>query len=66
MTTNTGTARLTDQQAQAIADYATAHGRNWKMRLRNDWETGRASAELQSVRNTFGPSWLVSYRLGGR
>lgn len=58
---------LTDEQANAIRDYAKANGRTWKSKLREAWMTGRYerydnSAELQTIRNTLGPAWLVNYK----
>lgn len=62
---------LTDEQLQALKDYAKAVGPEWKKRLSLDWM--RAGTEvyelrdryglLQQVRNRFGPSWLRSFEL---
>lgn len=62
---------LTVEQLAAIQTWATSHGRTWKAALRHAWETGdyvhtegfANSAALQQIRNTFGPSWLISFRL---
>lgn len=59
---------LTTEQLTAIRDFARVHGRNWKSILRTAWMTGdyygRDDANfLQQIRNTFGPSWLVNFRL---
>ena len=60
----------TPEQAAALKAYAKQHGRLWKGELRNAWMTGvydRATIErehdglLQQVRNTLGPSWLITY-----
>lgn len=60
--------QLTAEQQQALRAFAKKHGRYWKQELRWCWETGRYedsddSASLQQVRNGFGPSWLVRFRL---
>jgi hypothetical protein len=62
---------LTVQQLEAIRTYAIENGRAWKSALRIDWETGNysnseLSAELQQVRNAFGPRWLKSFKLATR
>jgi hypothetical protein len=58
MTTN----ELTVTQFEALRAYAKKHGRMWKSSLRAEWENGRNMiAELQQVRNVFGPSWLVRF-----
>jgi len=63
---------LPNEHAEALRLFATANGRNWKSELSDAWMTGnyRAyrlggadSALLQQVRNNYGPSWLVKYRL---
>ena len=59
---------LTPDQLAAIQLWAKLHGRNWKAPLREAWMTGNydgfgQSNYLQQVRNTFGPSWLVSFQL---
>lgn len=50
-------------QLAALQQYATIHGRRWKSDLGDLWQSGRANAVLQSVRNEFGPSWLESFKL---
>lgn len=57
---------LDADQLTALELFAERHGRCWKERLRYCWETGNWGgtvrvAELQQVRNTFGPSWLVRF-----
>lgn len=56
---------MTPNQAQlnALRQWASQHGRNWKSALRQAWMTGDYDGFdnanlLQQVRNTFGPSWL--------
>jgi len=55
---------LTTAQRDALIAYAAEKGFPWKRELSIDWEHARAtvggetSAELQQVRNIFGPSWL--------
>jgi hypothetical protein len=53
----------TAAQLAAVRAYATEHGRTWKRQLLEDWMTGRCQAELQQLRNAFGPSWLAQFRL---
>ena len=55
--------KLSAEQLKAVQEYAAANGRNWKSALRHDWETGQAYGELQQIRNNFGPTWLVNFRL---
>jgi len=53
------------EQIDALRAYRDLHGRRWKGRLLAEWlsSTGDEGPELRRVRNTFGPSWLLSYRL---
>jgi hypothetical protein len=62
---------LTSEQLKALAQFASANGRNWKSELNRLWMNGAYSyavlggAEagyLQQVRNQFGPSWLARFR----
>ena len=58
----------TAEQLNALAIWAEENGRNWKSALRQAWMTGDygtfdRSNILQGIRNQFGPSWLVSFRL---
>ena len=55
--------RLTAEQLEAIGDYARQHGRTWKSQLNHDWMTGQTSGPLQQIRNQFGPSWLIRFKL---
>lgn len=62
--------RMTQTQTDAIQQWARLHGRRWKSALRNAWMTGNyegfeASNELQQLRNSLGPAWLIKFRLGG-
>ena len=57
---------LTAEQTAALRAYAAKHGRTWKNTLRNAWMGGPPyddSGILRGLRNSHGPSWLVSYRL---
>jgi hypothetical protein len=54
---------LTPEQLAALRAYAAEHGRTWKSQLNDDWMNGRASGPLQQIRNQFGPSWLLRFRL---
>jgi hypothetical protein len=66
-----GFRRLTDEQHEALKQYAAENGSTWKTKLAIDWQFARAqvngqhSALLQQVRNQFGPSWLVGFKLEG-
>ncbi len=61
----------TAEQIQALVTFANANGRTWKSNLRHCWEAGcydlHSGTErmdlLQQIRNSFGPSWLVRFRL---
>lgn len=56
------------EQIEALTQFAAIHGRNWKSVLRDAWMDGdyqgfENSHLLQQVRNTFGPSFLIGFRL---
>jgi hypothetical protein len=56
------------EQLEALKAWAALYGRNWKSSLRDAWMTGdygsfEQSNYLQQIRNTFGPSWLIRFRL---
>jgi hypothetical protein len=61
----------TAEQLEALKTFAAANGRRWKAVLRDCWMAGGYNSEtgsyidgpLQQVRNTFGPSWLVRFRI---
>ena len=60
--------QLTAEQMKAIRSFARENGRTWKTSLRSAWETGNYAPyenapALQTIRNTFGPSWLVAFNL---
>ena len=57
---------LTNEQQQVLQAYAAKHGRRWKSVLSNAWMGGPPYDDggiLRSLRNSHGPTWLVSYRL---
>lgn len=54
---------LTEKEHAAIRAYARENGRYWKARLRDDWMNARTAGILQVLRNSHGPSWLVSFSL---
>lgn len=59
---------LTTEQLRAIREFASQHGRTWKSQLRECWMTGQYppdcdSRSLQNIRNSFGPIWLVNFRM---
>lgn len=53
------------EERAALIQFAEENGRTWKSKLRHAWETGQASAPLQSLRNAsyFGPRGLIRCRL---
>ena len=58
----------TNEQLDALGNFAANEGRTWKAALRHAWETGdypagSDSASLQQLRNTFGPSWLMCFNV---
>lgn len=61
---------LTPAQLEALRRFAAINGRAWKSCLNNAWLTGcyadygvgEFTGPLQSIRNEFGPSWLVNFR----
>jgi hypothetical protein len=55
--------RLTLEQLEALIRYADEHGRTWKSQLNHEWMNGTCSGEVYRLRNTHGPSWLVSFSL---
>ena len=61
----TGDQGPTPEQIEVLRAYRDRHGRRWKSRLLAEWlsSTGDEGPELRQVRNTFGPSWLLNYRL---
>ena len=59
---------LTAEQLAALQQVAKYYGRTWKQSLRDAWMTGQYGAYmdagiLQSIRNQFGPAWLMGFRL---
>ena len=54
---------LTADALIALCAFAAVHGREWKRALRTAWERGTASPDLQALRNSHGPSWLVGFSL---
>ena len=58
----------TNEQLDALGNFAANEGRTWKAALRHAWETGdyptgSDSASLQQVRNAFGPGWLIGFKV---
>jgi hypothetical protein len=58
----------TAEQLAAVQAWAKQHGRTWKAALRAAWASGDyqgfdGAPLLQQLRNAFGPSWLLSFRL---
>jgi len=58
----------TTEQLAALQAFAKKYGRYWKDALRTAWMNGRDDQEpdgnyLRQVRNQFGPSWLIKFKL---
>jgi hypothetical protein len=56
------------EQLAALQAWANVYGTRWKASLHTAWEkAGQGYAaytpQLQQLRNNFGPSWLVRYKL---
>lgn len=56
------------EATEVLRKYALDHGRYWKADLRDSWMNGvylnsDASAELQTIRNSLGPTWLSKFSL---
>ena len=59
---------LAPEHAAALLEFAREHGRYWKAVLNECWMSGIYppgvdGGPLQQVRNQYGPSWLVRFRL---
>lgn len=57
---------ITDEQRQALTDYAAWAGVDWKAKLRGDWFRAGSYwpgewATMQQLRHTHGPGWLADY-----
>lgn len=55
--------KLTNEQLQALREYAKEHGRKWKDDLHYEWMNASAPSTLHRLRNTHGPAWLVGFRI---
>ena len=58
----------TNEQLDALGNFAADKGRTWKAALRHAWETGdyptgSDSASLQQLRNAYGPGWLMAFNV---
>ncbi|MEY9785424.1 hypothetical protein ABIA23_006892 [Sinorhizobium fredii] len=56
---------LTAEQLASLRAYAAKHGRTWKSTPNRVWMGGPPYDDggiLRTLRNTHGPSWLVSFR----
>lgn len=60
------------EQLESLRQFAKANDRGWKAELNHLWMNGAYNyavlggadpAHLQQCRNSFGPSWLVRFRL---
>lgn len=56
---------LDSEEREALRDYARYKGRQWKSKLRLDWERASLTGILQQLRNDpgFGPAGLNRFRL---
>jgi hypothetical protein len=54
------TNKLTNEQRQALQDFADKNGTQWKDKLIHLWNTGRDVGLLRQIRNQFGPLWLLT------
>lgn len=67
--TNAAMSLPTDVELAALRAFKAKHGRCWKQVLRDRWMDGNwdydseDSQTLQTIRNTRGPSWLISVRI---
>jgi len=59
---------LTHGQSQALDIFKEIYGEKWKYKLSSCWINScypsisdEHAAQLQGIRNQFGPSWLVNY-----
>lgn len=60
-----------EQAIEVLRQVKALLGRNYKTAIRNAWMNGNYageclnqwSSQLQQIRNTFGPSWLVKARV---
>ena len=46
----------------ALESFAAEHGRNWKSKLRNLWDTDADEGELRRARNIIGPRALSNVK----
>lgn len=56
-------APLTPEQVLAVQQFAAKHGRTWKQALRDAWMAASEPGELQALRNSHGPTWLLNFKL---
>lgn len=54
------TNKLTNEQRQALQDFADKNGTQWKSKLIHLWNTGRDVGLLRQIRNQLGPQWLLT------
>ena len=52
-----------EAQLAALYRFAKANGRSWRRKLMDDWFNGRSEGELQQLRNSHGPRWLLQFKL---
>lgn len=54
---------LTEEEFEALMEFAVEHGEEWKSELGVAWLRHSAPAVLHRLRNTHGPAWLKSVEL---
>jgi hypothetical protein len=58
-----GKTNLTNEEFDALANYAAKHGRYWKAKLRDAWMNASEPGILQHLRNTWGPAGLAAFKV---
>lgn len=56
---------MTDQQINALKEFALIHGKEWKTALNTLWLSGKDSGLLRQIRNNYKPLVMSSkFKLG--
>lgn len=60
-------ASVSDEDMDALRDYASKHGKLWKSKLLKDWASGKDAGQyggaLRRIRDAVGPNGLKSLKL---
>lgn len=56
---------LSQEELEAVSDFASRHGDRWKKALNIAWMNGTSPGVLHRLRNTHGPKWLAAFELNG-